>query len=136
MSYAIDLNQRQSARTLEQAVRYQATVFLEPRVWAGGEAVRCQLEACELSSQSRRLYAAPLVLVTCPEGEPAETAASGLSGRAAESKIVERYSPLIGTYCDATVEMGENLAPPYIGPVPRNRPSPSRSTVTAVRKGC
>lgn len=108
MSYAIDLNQRQTARTLEQAVRYQASVMLEPRAWDGSEAVRCQLEACELSSQSRRLYAAPLVLVTCPDDAPADTTASGLSGRAAEAKIVERFSPLIGTYCDGVIEMGEN----------------------------
>jgi hypothetical protein len=108
MSYAIDLNQRQSARTLEQAVRYQATVYLEPRMWGDGTVVRCQLEACELPGHSRRLYAAPLVLATCAEDEQAATASSGLSGRAVEAKIVERYSPLIGTYCDAAVEMGEN----------------------------
>jgi hypothetical protein len=110
MSYAIDLNQRQSARTLEQAIRYQAATILEPRIWQPGEIIHCQLQACELPGAARRLYAAPLTMVTCPEEAAALPAAPpiGLSSRAADMLALERFNPLIGTYCDATVEMGEN----------------------------
>jgi len=109
MSYAIDLNERQSARTLEQAIRYQAIATLEPRAWPAEEAIRCRLEPSDLAEKhGKRLYAAPLVLVTCQEDALAITAASGFSSRAADIQAVERFSPLIGTYCDVVMEVGEN----------------------------
>ena len=108
MSYAIDLNERQTARTLEQAVRHNAIVLLEPRIWSVGEVLRCRLEPSESPVPGRRLYAAPLIVVTCPEDEPAVTAVGGQTGRAAEIQAVERLSPLIGTYCDVTLQLGEH----------------------------
>lgn len=108
MSYAIDLNERQTTRMLEQAIRYHAVVLLEPRIWAPGEVVRCRLESSGSPWSPRRIYSAPLVVTTCPEDEPAITAASGRGSRTADIQLVERFTPLIGSYCDATLQLGEN----------------------------
>lgn len=45
MEYAIDLNPRQSARTLEQAVRYQATALLDPGAWPDIDGLKGRLVA-------------------------------------------------------------------------------------------
>ncbi|MBN1489019.1 MAG: PilZ domain-containing protein [Phycisphaerae bacterium] len=43
MRYAIELNTRQSIRTLEQAIRHRAQVVLEPRIWEDAAGVRGSL---------------------------------------------------------------------------------------------
>jgi len=47
MVYALDLSPRQTARTLEQAIRHRALVFIEPRTWTGGEGFAGRLEPSE-----------------------------------------------------------------------------------------
>lgn len=43
MDYAIELGSQQSVRTLEQAVRYQATVLLEPATWPTNDGLKGRL---------------------------------------------------------------------------------------------
>jgi hypothetical protein len=45
MEYAIDLNARQSARTIGQAVRYQATALIEPGMWPDTDGLKGRLVA-------------------------------------------------------------------------------------------
>lgn len=107
MAYAIDLNPRQSARTLEQAIRHQATVLLEPRIWTAGSAVHCQLESWPaMSPTGRRMQAAPLVMTTVVTA--GDSSAADVPEPRAAFLAFERYSELVGTYCDAVVELGEN----------------------------
>jgi hypothetical protein len=132
MSYAIDLNERQSARTLEQAIRHQARVVLEPRIWPAEEAIRCQLEACERpAGQGRRVYSAPLVVVAdLGGGSKPPGAEVGPAGRAADLALVEKYNVLIGTYCDAILELGENR---YLFSTDVTRVEPSGPIIRGVR---
>lgn len=109
MSYAINLNERQSARTLEQAIRHEALVVLSPRIWPAEEAIRCCLEASgPQASPGRRVYSSPLALVAgMGNGQTPPDAEVGPAARTADLAFVEKHSALIGTYCDATMELGE-----------------------------
>ena len=53
MPYAIDLNKRQSARTLEQAIRHGAEVLLEARIWPDAEPILCRLVETPRQEPSR-----------------------------------------------------------------------------------
>ena len=101
MAYAIDLSTRQSSRTLEQAVRHHAEIMIYPRIVAADDPIVSRLVSIEtpIGWQSRRPC---LVLETyngipVPQGDPA--------GGEPEAGTIES---LIGTYCDVTLQLGEN----------------------------
>jgi hypothetical protein len=98
MPFAIDLSPRQSARTLEQAIRHRAEVLMEPRVWEEPEPVTCRLEPSP-DSGSRRDGTATIIL-----------SYDLASDTAADTKArVEQFYNLVGTYCDFAVRLGENV---------------------------
>lgn len=108
MPYAIDLSPRQSARTLEQAVRHQAQVVLEPRLWSDGGQIRCRLAAYEYSVTGRRPRSAPLLLMVDPEDAGSPRAGEPPLDTAGELARLQRFNSLLGTYCDAVLELGDH----------------------------
>ncbi len=80
MDYAIDLSLRQSARTLEQAVRYQATALLEPATWPTEEGLKGRLIGCDAATVRVEITEPPIMAL----------------------------NDLPGTYCDATIELGHD----------------------------
>lgn len=103
MSYAIDLNARQSARTLEQAIRQQAHATLEPRVWAEGQNLLCRLEP---HGSPLDLDTAAVVTVAALSHASAEAPSNGQPD-AARPVTIEELRELIGTYVDASMHLGE-----------------------------
>lgn len=108
MSYAIDLNERQSTRTLEQAIRHQAAITLEPRIWSSEEVLPGHLvTSTPVVPLGRRTYAAPLVVAIAPESpEPAPDQPP--APPKIDREAMDRCQTLIGTYCDAVLELGQN----------------------------
>ncbi|MBI4580017.1 MAG: hypothetical protein HY718_09970 [Planctomycetes bacterium] len=105
MSYAIDLNPRQSARTLEQAVRQQAQVVLEPRVWADHQELLCRIEP---PGNPLELDMVPvLVLAVLSRGETL-VAPAGPEPPQARPVGLDELRGLIGTYVDAVIWLGEH----------------------------
>jgi hypothetical protein len=108
MAYAIDLSARQSSRTLEQAVRHHAELSLQPRIWSEDTTVACRLLSIEtpIGWQSRRPC---LVVEICGEA-PSDPSCSDPDGAASRNGDLESepMGTLIGTYCDATIQLGEN----------------------------
>jgi hypothetical protein len=101
MAYAIDLSPRQSSRTLEQAVRHHAEILVYPRLLAASDPIVSRLISIEtpIGWQSRRPC---LVLeayngIPIPQPDPA--------GGEPEAGAIES---LIGSYCDVTMQLGEN----------------------------
>jgi len=90
MPYAIDLSSRQTTRTLEQAVRHHADVILHPRTRRDDESIPCRLASIEKPTGWR---ARRPCLVLEPTGEDNEVAT---------------LKELVGTYCDANLQLGEN----------------------------
>lgn len=80
MEYAIDLSPRQSARTLEQAVRYQATVLIEPGLWPDSDGMKGRLAALE---------------------------ADNLRAELTEPSML-RPSAMVGSECDVTLLLGHD----------------------------
>ncbi len=80
MEYAIDLSARQSARTLEQAVRYQATVLIEPGLWPDANGLKGRLVALDAES---------------------------LRAELTESTML-RPSNMVGSYCDVSLLLGRD----------------------------
>jgi len=80
MEYAIDLSTRQSARTLEQAVRYRATVLIEPGLWPDADGLKGRLIALDAESLRAELT------------EPS----------------VFRPSHMVGSYCDVSLLLGQD----------------------------
>jgi len=103
MSYAIDLNPRQSARTLEQALRQQAQVILEPRVWGDSFHLLGRLEPAGNAVDLDLVPVLKLsVLGRCEAGlvptgpvEPIQPIS------------LEELHGLTGTYVDAVMPLGE-----------------------------
>jgi hypothetical protein len=108
MAYAIDLSARQSSRTLEQAVRHHAEISLQPRIWSEDTSVPCRLVSIEtpIGWQSRR----PCLVVEICGDLPGGQAGSRPSSTSTANHDVESgpLGSLIGTYCDATMQLGEN----------------------------
>ncbi len=109
MPYAIELSQRQSARTIEQAIRHRAPIIIEPRIWPAEHRLTAQLEppAEPGEAQNREL----ILSFERPEppanlGEPAEGPAIEA---AAPTTTLADLAPLIGSYCDAALHLGEQL---------------------------
>lgn len=103
MVYALDLSPRQTARTLEQAIRHRALVFIEPRTWTGGEVVAGRLEPSEGRSGPGG------VLIILP-GEPplASEIEHGRLPAPLTPELIERTRLLVGTYADVSIQLGEN----------------------------
>ncbi|MEP0843897.1 MAG: PilZ domain-containing protein [Phycisphaerae bacterium] len=108
MSYAIDLNERQSTRTLEQAIRHQAPIILEPRIWEPAEHLHGQLIANGVAlPRGRRSYSAPLVVAVPPSTSPA-TPDQPASTPRVDRAAIDRCQALVGTYCDCCLHLAQN----------------------------
>jgi hypothetical protein len=102
MAYAIDLSARQSSRTLEQAVRHHAEIMVYPRVLEGDDPIVSRLVSIEtpIGWQSRR----PCLVLEVFTGMPVQRSESGMPDNG-DSDALET---LIGTYCDVSLQLGEN----------------------------
>lgn len=99
MPFAIDLNPRQSARTLEQAIRHRAQVLVEPRIWEESEPLCCRLEPCPDTGSRRDSAGRTLVLSYDLASEtPLD-----------HKSRVEQFCRLVGSYCDLAIRLGENV---------------------------
>lgn len=103
MQYAIDLNPRQSSRTLEQAVRHQAHVVLQPRIHPEDVPILCRLTRIEHAGGQK---GARSYLVLVPENSDAADPPTGTP--ACGSPTPETLNAIVGTYCDAIIQLGEN----------------------------
>lgn len=104
MSYAIDLTPRQSARTLEQAIRHHALIVLEPRTWSEDEWFVCRIERAEAPRIGSRGGG---VLVLTSERQFQPTDEQGAPDGPVRQQPLDRCPLLIGTYCDASLQLGE-----------------------------
>jgi len=106
ITYSIELNPRQSSRTIEQAIRHKALVMVEPRIWPEGEPLLCRMEPPRGGGGETEMR---LTLVPVPPEQPAE----GQSSPAPVPFVVpseipaESWAELLGTYCDACIILGE-----------------------------
>lgn len=129
MSFAIDLNTRQSARTLAQAIRHQAEVVLTPRVeagptWIGGRLLR------EDQPSSKPAHAVGLRIQITQVGEPFEPEPDE---PAPPMPTVEDWP---GLYCDAVLRLGEHqymFCADVLRLEPRDTPPGVGSIVTLTR---
>jgi hypothetical protein len=99
MPFAIDLSPRQSARTLEQAMRHRAEVLVEPRTWEEAEPLSCRLEPA-MDTGSRRDGGARLIVLSydlSAENQPEPRSS------------IEQLCRLVGTYCDLAIRLSENI---------------------------
>jgi len=106
MPFAIDLSPRQSARTLQQAIRYRAEVLIEPRIWEQAEPIACRLEPPPEGGSRRDGSARVMVLsydLTC------ESPGESTEAPAAPRITADQFGRLIGTYCDLAIRLGENV---------------------------
>lgn len=130
MAFAIDLNERQSTRTLEQAIRHQAAIRLFPRTWEDERCLICHLAGEEEHSRSSRenlLLSAPTSSLipfqatlgsgTAPLPEDLEQEDAAPEGAVADDErqdvpalevTAEEFTRLRGVYCDAQLLLGEN----------------------------
>ncbi len=104
MSYAIELNPRQSARTLEQAIRQQAQAVLEPRAWDGEEHLFCRLEA---PGSPLELDATPILAVSVLSRGETSIHPHGVEQKRPAPIGVDELHSLVGTYLDAVILLGE-----------------------------
>ena len=108
MTYALDLSPRQTARTLEQAARHGADVLVVPRVRPDDEPIACRLQSLEAPTEGNAGRACLVVVPhrdSFPAGEGNEpdrfTAPQATPDR-------DSCEDLPGTYCDVTIQLGEN----------------------------
>lgn len=106
MNYSIDLNPRQSSRTLEQAIRHQALVMVEPRVWPEGEPILCRFGSPDagVGDNQPRLTLIPVPPDPPKEGEDTPPTVPFLVPAEVPA---ENWAELLGTYCDACIILGE-----------------------------
>lgn len=104
MSYAIDLNPRQSARTLEQAIRQKAQVILEPRAWDDGGHLLCRLEP---HGNPLDLDLVPVMTLAVLSRCEAVAPTPGHDLEAGPPLGIEEIRDLAGTYVDAVTLLGE-----------------------------
>lgn len=106
MPFAIDLNPRQSARTLQQAIRHRAEVLLEPRLWEQPEPIACRLEPSPESGMRRdggsRVIVLSYDLASEPTGVPTEMPAEPRAR-------IDQFGRLVGSYCDLAIRLGDNV---------------------------
>jgi hypothetical protein len=104
MSYAIDLNPRQSARTIEQAVRQQAQTVLEPRAWDGSEHLLCRLEP---PGNTLEVDMTPVLTMAVLSRGETSIHPHGADQKYPAPVTADELRDLIGTYLDALVLLGE-----------------------------
>jgi hypothetical protein len=80
MKYAVDLSERQSARTLEQAVRHRAMIIVEPRVWLDMEGIKGRIIDLDDADAIIEITEDPLTALDV----------------------------IVGTYCDGSVLLGRD----------------------------
>jgi len=107
MPYAINLNERQSARTLEQAIRHGSEVLLEARLWPDAEPITCRLEKPPGPAQEKATVSKTLVL-SCSVN-PGEPRASVPYDSQSPEELIERLSQLVGSYCDLFIRLGDQV---------------------------
>ncbi|NLX22716.1 MAG: PilZ domain-containing protein [Phycisphaerae bacterium] len=105
MAFSIDLSERQSARTLEQAIRHQAVTIIEPRLWPDAEPIVCHLERA-LNADEKALAAPPALLLVWDPGVADPDVVVSLETL---ESTAERYRQLVGTYCDLVIRLGEHV---------------------------
>jgi|GEM_PF-546512 len=109
MPYAIELNPRQTARTLEQAIRHGSIVTLEPRIWPEDEPIECRLLRSD-PVEDPRLRGKTLVVEPCSKDDAHGDGQNGeVGGSGRIEGDPERFGQLVGTYCDATVYLGDHF---------------------------
>lgn len=104
MSYAIDLNPRQSARTLEQAIRTRAQAAIEPRIWGVGHHLQCRLEP---HGNPLDLDLVPVVTLAVLARCDAASAAPAGRVEADRPLSIDDIRELVGTYVDVVLHLGE-----------------------------
>lgn len=107
MPYAIDLNPRQSVRTLEQAIRHEAEVLIEPRIWPDGEPIPCRLQQPSVAGNKAALACRIMASADAPSAS--REAQSVLGNEAAFAAMLSRLDTLVGTYCDLSIRLGDHL---------------------------
>jgi len=108
MPYAIDLSSRQSARTLEQAVRHHAQVVVSPRILPKNTSITCQLEAIDSTKIANSIRRCLVLIPEVEEQNESDSEKVDFSESESENVKNEDYFSLIGTYCDVVIELGEN----------------------------
>jgi len=107
MAFAIDLNKRQSARTLEQAIRHRAEVILEARIWPDAEPIVCRLEEPPGLGQPKTAASKTLMLSCSPgAGNPHATEPNDSQS---PEELARRYAELVGSYCDLFIRLGDHV---------------------------
>ncbi len=100
MSYAIDLNPRQTTRIIEQALRHRAPVILEPRIFNDDESLRGQFEASLPAGATNGRPASVVVTLLAPT--PAQAAIEP------PHITLQELNLLVGTCCDGIMSLGES----------------------------
>lgn len=107
MAFAMDLSSRQTARTIEQAIRHHARVVLRALARTEDELISCRIRAIE-SGRATGLRRPCLALHPHVESALDETTSAPCEEPGTPDTRLEYYTPLIGTYCDATLYLGES----------------------------
>lgn len=107
MPYAIDLNSRQSVRTLEQAIRHQSEVLIEARIWPDGEPIPCKLQPPCVAGSKAALACRIMTAADAPSAS--REAQMVLGNEAAFATMLGRVDTLVGTYCDLSIRLGDHL---------------------------
>ncbi|HOW72181.1 MAG TPA: PilZ domain-containing protein [Phycisphaerae bacterium] len=107
MPYAIDLNSRQSVRTLEQAIRHGAEVLIEPRIWPDGEPIPCRMQPPSVAGSRAALACRIMAAADAPSAS--REAQAVLANEAAFTAMLARIDALVGTYCDLAIRLGDHL---------------------------
>ncbi len=110
MAYAIDLSERQTSRTFQQAIRHQASVRLFPRLWEEERCMLCRVASAELHEQHE---SSVLVLEAPTESFLPFRQAEEWDGELTDAdthRPVEQkdFEELCRAYCDAQLMLGEN----------------------------
>lgn len=105
MAYALELSDRQSTRTLEQAVRHRAPLFVCPRVRPDEEILHGRLVGIETPAGWRSHRTCLVAMI-----ERVESAASqDRAGDAVHAVVTQDdCADLIGTYCDVAIVLGDH----------------------------
>lgn len=98
--YAIDLSERQTLRTLEQAIRHRAEVTLHPRTCAHDVSIVCRLAPADvhaLLEERKQLLLTPVNLDVDESPE-----------RSRPDDPHDNPEDLIGVYADVSIRLGEH----------------------------
>jgi hypothetical protein len=114
--FAIDLSNRQSARTLEQAIRHETDILLQPRHRPDNPPIHGQLFDCP-TLQDKQKDSRFITVAICHNAEVTEGSEANPASEAedAERHLEQQgraynwdYRELLGVYCDASLLLGEH----------------------------